>query len=97
MVFCGVSTETAVTVDDYEEMSDIIHENRAAGATPFLRPRRRQVARTRVMERVRNQIAELRRQRQRRYVRPEYSAESTDDDDLIMVGIGGKMRIYRQM
>ncbi|XP_033752451.1 histone acetyltransferase KAT6A-like isoform X2 [Pecten maximus] len=80
--------ETAVTVDDYEEVSEIIQENAGSSATPFLRPRRRQVARTRVMERVRSQIAELRRERARRYTQREYIADSTDEEDLVMAAEG---------
>ncbi|XP_060068757.1 uncharacterized protein LOC132548874 [Ylistrum balloti] len=77
-------TETAETVDDYEEVSEIIQENAGSSATSFLRPRRRQVARTRVMERVRSQIAELRRERARRFARREYIVDSTDEEDLVM-------------
>ncbi|XP_069132636.1 PHD and RING finger domain-containing protein 1-like [Argopecten irradians] len=76
-------SETAETVDDSEEVSYIIRENAASSATSFLRPRR-QVPRTRVMERVRSQIAELRRERARRFARIEIIADSTDEEDLVM-------------
>ena len=84
----------AETVDDSDEIRELISENTPSAST--LRPRaqpeppvrrRRQVARTIVSERVRQQVEELRRERAARISRPRYIADSTDEEDLIQVGL----------
>ncbi|KAK3103004.1 hypothetical protein FSP39_015697 [Pinctada imbricata] len=68
----------AEIVNDDDEIIELIMENDTS--LPTLRPRRRLVGRTRLSQRVRNQIAELRQRRETRYERTLISDSDSETE-----------------
>ncbi|VDI70252.1 PHD and RING finger domain-containing protein 1, partial [Mytilus galloprovincialis] len=80
---CAQTETEAITVNDDEEIAELISEN--TDDLPPLRPQRRQIARTRASERVREQIIEIRLQRADRTARStrQRAIISSDEEEGI--------------